>query len=489
MALIQINSLNFSYEGGEEIFSSLSLQIDTGWKLGLIGRNGRGKTTFLRLLMNSLSYDGRIISPLEFDYFPFAVADISRPGREIIAEISPDAEEWQVSREIGLLGMGEEILDRPFETLSGGERTKILLAALFLREDCFLLIDEPTNHLDLEGRELLGEYLKRKKGFILVSHDRTLLDSCIDHVLSINRSGIDLLKGNFSTWRQDRENRDRHELAENRKLQKDIKRLRDSAKRSAEWSKDAEKEKYGNGPVDRGFIGAKAERMMQRAKSTESRRQKAVEEKSHLLKNREIEDKLSISPEKFHSKRYLELENVSIRYDESLAPLFENLSFSLEAGECVALAGKNGCGKSSLLKLIARQNIPHSGRVFTPQALQISYVPQDASFLKGTLSEFVGAKGIEETLFMTILRKFGFPREQFELEMGDFSAGQKKKVLLAGSLAKRAHLYLWDEPLNYIDVISRIQIEELLKEHRPTLLLVEHDKAFLDAVTERTIWL
>ena len=153
----------------------------------------------------------------------------------------------------------------------------------------------------------------------------------------------------------------------------------------------------------------------------------------------------------------------------------------------MALCGPNGSGKSSILKLLCGQDIPYTGTLELASRLKISYVPQDASGLRGGLRSYAADCDIDESLFKAILRKLGFERVQFEKDMGDFSAGQKKKVLLARSLCQSAHLYVWDEPLNYIDVLSRIQIEELLLTFRPTLLFVEHDRVFCEKIATKTI--
>lgn len=201
MSMIDVSNLTFGYEGSPElIFDHVGFQIDSGWKLGFTGRNGRGKTTFLRLLQGEYPYSGTISASVEFEYFPYEVANLSRTGLEVVREIAPEAEDWEIQRELGLLDLAERSLELPFSSLSNGERTKVLLAAMFLKENAFLLIDEPTNHLDLEGRRKLGSYLARKRGFLLVSHDRAFLDQCVDHILAINRTNIEIQRGNFSSW-------------------------------------------------------------------------------------------------------------------------------------------------------------------------------------------------------------------------------------------------------------------------------------------------
>lgn len=193
MSLINISNLTFAYDGSiDNIFENVSFQIDTDWKLGFTGRNGRGKTTFLNLLLGKYEYKGSISGGVVFEYFPFEIEDKTLKTIDIIDSLNNEYQMWELEREMSLLDLSDDVLYREFNTLSNGEQTKILLAVLFLKEDRFLLIDEPTNHLDIEGRELVAEYLKSKKGFILVSHDRRFLDNCVDHILSINKTNIEI---------------------------------------------------------------------------------------------------------------------------------------------------------------------------------------------------------------------------------------------------------------------------------------------------------
>ncbi|SET69581.1 Lsa family ABC-F type ribosomal protection protein [Lacrimispora sphenoides] len=490
MSLINVANLTFAYEGSyDNIFENVSFQIDTDWKLGFTGRNGRGKTTFLNLLLGKYEYSGSISANVTFEYFPYEVEEQSNFTIDIIREISPNSEDWEIVKELSLLDMDYDTLYRQFYTLSKGEQTKALLAAMFLKEKSFLLIDEPTNHLDAEARQKLSDYLKKKKGFILISHDRSFLDNCVDHILSINKTNIEIQKGNFSSWWRNKELQDNFELAENEKLKKDINRLSSSAKRTSTWSDNVESSKFGTtnsgSKLDKGYVGHKAAKMMKRAKNIESRQQNMIEEKSKLLKNIESNESLKLAPSKFHDKKLVELTDVTINYDDKI--VCEGISFTIEQGEKIAVQGKNGSGKSSILKLIYGDDIPHSGIVRKNNNLIISYVSQDTSDLYGDLSEYADKNGIDESLFKSMLRKLDFSREQFEKHIEDFSGGQKKKVLLAKSLCERAHLYIWDEPLNFIDVISRMQIEKLLTEHELTILFVEHDRTFCENVATKTI--
>lgn len=485
MSIIQINNVTFAYpNGSENVFTDLNLRLDSSWKLGLVGRNGRGKTTFLKLLLGKLDYRGNITSSLKFEYFPYPVVDEDQFVGELLQEIAPTAQEWEVVRELSYLGMEADSLWLPFSTLSKGQQTKVLLAGLFLKPDCFLLIDEPTNHLDVVGRKLVANYLKKKTGFILVSHDRNFLDACIDHALSLNRADISLTKGDFSTWLQNFENDQANKLAQNDRLKKEVKRLKTAARQSASWSDKVERSKNGTtnsgSKLDKGYVGHKSAKMMQRSKSLQKRQAKELAAKEGLLNNLEAISELKLSPLTFHEQRLAWAENLQITYPTGWTS--KAVSFELKQGQRLALTGANGSGKSSLLKLLLGQAIPYQGNLTVKHQLKISYLPQDASFLAGPIKTYAEQLGIDETLLFTLLRKLDFERDLFSKDMANFSEGQKKKVLIAASLCQSAHLYIWDEPLNYIDIYARMQLEALLAKVKPTMILVEHDEYFLQGL-------
>lgn len=489
MSQICVSNLTFHYDGSyDNVFEQVSFSIDSNWKLGFVGRNGRGKTTFLKLLMGDYEYGGSISSDVPFDYFPFTVRDTSLTTQAVFEEISL-APLWMLEKELNSLDVDASVLERAFITLSPGEQTKVLLAALFCKPGFFLLIDEPTNHLDMEARSVVSRYLSGKSGFILVSHDRTFLDGCVDHILSINRANIEVQKGNFSSWEENRRRQDAFELAENDRLARQIGQLKTAARRTAEWSDRVESTKIGNGNMegtpDRGAIGSQSAKMMKRAKAVEKRRESAAKEKETLLKNLERNDTLKITPMRHHADVLVEALDLSIVYGDRT--VCGPLNFTIRQGQRIALSGKNGSGKSSVVRLLMGEAIPHTGRLRTASGLIISYMPQDTSFLNGTVLDYARANGLDETLFLTILRKLDFPRVQFEKDMRDFSGGQKKKALLAKTLSEQAHLYVWDEPLNFVDVLSRMQVRDLLLAGNPSMLLVEHDRSFMDEIATDVI--
>ena len=484
MAIIDVRNLSFAYDGSARpVFSDVSFRMDTDWKLGFCGRNGRGKTTFLRLLCGELEYSGSITASVAFEYFPPRVENQDAAAGEVMARLAPEAELWALQREAARLALDEEALARPFCELSDGERTKALLAALFLRSGAFPLIDEPTNHLDMAGREVVARYLREKPGFILVSHDRRFLDDCVDHVLSINKENIEIARGNFSQWAAQKALRDESELARNRDLLGEIDRLKKSARQRGEWAGRAEKEKKGAG--DKGFMGAKAARMMKKSKIIERRAEKSIDEKSRLLRDVETAFPLELKTQAVRARRLVELDDVAVGYGGR--EVLRGLSLRVEPGERLALLGGNGSGKSSALRLICEGLKPLRGRVSVAGEIVVSYVPQDASFLCGPLADYAESRGADMTLLFSMLNKLDFSRDLFGRDMRGYSAGQKKKALLALSLCERAGLYVWDEPLNYVDVISRMQIEDLILEYGPSMIFVEHDREFCERVATRTM--
>ncbi|GAB2022642.1 ABC-F type ribosomal protection protein Lsa(A) [Pseudolactococcus yaeyamensis] len=481
--MIDIKQLSFGYDD-KAIFENVSVTFDKSWKLALVGRNGRGKTTLMKLLLGELPYAGRIRADVTFVYFPQTIRDKTQLTKFILDDLY-DAPDWQIQRELNLLGLPEDILWRPFETLSGGEQTKVLLAGLFLDEGNFPLIDEPTNHLDAASRAKIASYLKRSKsGYIVVSHDRQFLDEVSDHLLAIERNGLALLAANFSTYEQQKKQRDDFEWAQNDKLKSEIGRLKQTARDKADWSRSREKDKYGDprkkgsGAIgDTGFIGARSARQMKKAKVLEHRMYSEITEKEKLLKNIEKVDALSMVYQPSHHQCLLDEENLTVCFNGQ--PLFTPINLQQNAGQITAITGQNGIGKSQLLqKLIG---------LAESKDLNISYVRQIYEDNQGDLKSFSDQHQLDYTAFLNNLRKLGMARTVFHQKIEDMSMGQQKKVELAKSLSQSAELFIWDEPLNYLDVFNHEQIETLLQTVKPALIVVEHDVTFVKNVADQVI--
>ena len=479
MPMITIKDLTFGYDGSDKIlFNNVSISLDSSWKLALAGRNGRGKTTFFKLLQGELDYSGTITGVPPTIVFPM--------------EELPDTQEWKVRKELNLMGADPDIIWRPMDTLSGGERTKLMLAHLFAEEVTYPLIDEPTNHLDRQGREAVAAYLASKEGFILISHDRAFLDQCTDHTLVITKSGIELVNATFSTWWENNEQRQESELARNNQIKKEMNSIEASMKKNAQWSGKAESYKNrANAPSKvaqnhwtRAYEASKAKKLMSLSKNLERRNERKLEEKQSLLQDMEREQTLKITGSMHHDKTPVTLKDVSVYRDGDFVA--GGIDLTVGQGKKISLEGHNGCGKSTLIKYLAGidESITAEGDIHIAKGLKISYVGQDTSVLNGCLYDIADARGCDKTQFSTILVKMGFTKEMLYRNVDALSLGQKKFVMLALSLCEQADVYLWDEPLNYIDVYMRKEIERLIKNSDVTMLFVEHDRAFVENVAD-----
>ena len=300
-----------------------------------------------------------------------------------------------------------------------------------------------------------------------------------------NKANTYVMQGNYDTFEARLNGENEAEAARNETLRKEIKQLEAAARKTAEWSNRAEEnkrhaDKSFYGKVDRGFLGAASERMMKRSKASLVRQERAIEEKQTLLKNVEQVGTLRMTTLPHPKDVLISVENGAVRYGNRT--VCENVRFTLRQGERLALIGANGCGKSSILKGILGESDALTGSIRIASGVTFSSVRQRVDDLRGSLRDFIRDAQVDETLFKAILRNMDCPRELFDHDLQEMSQGQRKKILLARSLCEPAHVFVWDEPLNYIDVFSRVQLETLIRQYQPTMLLVEHDRVFVERV-------
>ncbi|QLL77207.1 ATP-binding cassette domain-containing protein [Ligilactobacillus saerimneri] len=493
MTNIKLKNMTFAYPGQDNLFSDVTMTLDASWHLGLLGRNGRGKTTFLQIIQGHLPVQGQVQTDLLLEYFPYTIADPEQLTLYALQAVT-DFEEWQLRRELNLMDCNPEIIWQPFATLSGGEQTKVLLAACFCHTKRFILLDEPTNHLDMATRHQIAAYLRRKKqGYIITSHDRAFLDEVVNHVLVIEAQNITLMQGNYSTYRQQKDRRDQFNQEKNDRIKQNIQRLRETARQKGQWASQAEgkkkKQAYdGRGDLDKGFLGAKAARIMKRATTMQRRITNEIEAQSGLLANIETVVPLTLNYQEPRAEQVLQARDLTVMTAENNA-LFKPVTFTLNRGHQLALVGANGSGKTRLVHQIVTAlavGRPTANLQFVSQ-LRYSYFQQLTQLPDQDLTTFAAAQGVARDTFFNLLRKLGFSREALTQKLQTLSAGQQRKVALALSLAQPANIYFWDEPFNYLDTYNQDQLVDLIKTVRPTMLLVEHDQRLLEQLQVPTI--
>lgn len=519
MAKININNLTYSYkEYYQPIFSDINLSIDTYWKLGLIGRNGRGKTTLLRLINGELEPDiGHVSKNVNIEYFPYSIntkytntLDVIKENigllktmedimDEIISSNNENRfEEYQkildeyselegfsveanIKKEFYLMNLSESLLEQDFDTLSGGEKTKMLIIALFLRKNAFVLLDEPTNHLDKEGKEAVLNYLSQKKGFILVSHDCELLDNVVDHIISINKSDISIEKGNYSTWLDNKNMTELYEFKTKERLEREIKDLERNSVMKRTWGNIANKEKAEFRTFGRSN-DSRAAKFMRQAKASERNIQKNLEHKKSLLKNYETVSDLDINQNTLEDDALVTIIKLSFRYSNKL--LFNNLTLQIRQGDRIWLKGNNGAGKTTLLKLISGEI--NSEHVLYQDNIKIAQSYQEPLWQEGLIDELIDDREFKYRFF-DICKLLDIKVFTKDKPIETYSSGEKRKIDLARALASENDLLLMDEPLNYMDTYFKEQLEKAILEYKPTLVFVEHDESFGKNISNKII--
>ncbi|MED0961890.1 ribosomal protection-like ABC-F family protein [Bacillus paramycoides] len=519
MTICSVNNITKSF-GGNIIFENISLEIKNGERVGLVGRNGSGKTTIFQLLTGMENVDvgaihmkkgtriGHVAQIPKFDdgitvYDVLSSAfkaekelerEMHALEKNMAEELEPFALEKLMERygiiqeRFAFLGGYEieanimkvanglqvaELCSRLFTELSGGEQTKVSLAYMLLQKPDLLLLDEPTNHLDLFAVEWLEQFLKEYVGTVMViSHDRYFLDEVVTKILDLEDGEIHVYHTNYSQFIKEKEERLLQEFQAYQEQQKKIKKMKEAIKRLREWANQAN-------PPNEG--------LHKRARNMERALERIEKLKRPILERKQMG--LQFEGQERSGKDVVVMKEVSKGFADRA--LFEKANLHIRFQERAAIVGRNGTGKTTLLKLLLEEIQQDAGEIRIGSSVKIGYLSQHAygNMKNNVLEAFRECVAVTEGEARHILARFLFYGPAVFKKVTQLSGGEKMRLRLAQLMYQDINFLILDEPTNHLDIESREVLEEALEQYNGTILAVSHDRYFLNKLFEKTYWI
>lgn len=537
MSLITATNISYTYPGAvAPVFNDLSFSANSSSRIGLVGPNGCGKTTLLNILTGNLAgYSGQVIWRPGLRMATLSQEAGERSSQSVFAFLRPQvaalrteinhleesvdaatalqlaerytefndidgyAVEADIARLFSEFSLAPEFLQRPVDSLSGGEKNRVGLIRLLLDRPDFLLLDEPTNHLDVEALEWLESYLRNIKiPWLVVSHDRRFLDNCCEKMWELKNGSLTEYSGNYSFYREQKEQRLQRQIIDAKQADRQIDRLqkaaemqRTEANRMENFKPERDRTKRG-GICKRDEGSAKAllrtQNKQRAATAMEQRLQRLVDQAK--AEKPFIEKKRSISfPEKnIKNSCVLRVENLNKAYGD--LQLFKGFSLTVLNGERLAVVGPNGSGKSTLMRIMAGYEGCDSGLVsWAPEAVA-GYHAQEfeqLDFSATVLEHVLAGDYAGQTRARTILGCLKLEKEKVDQRIETLSVGERSKTALARLLFMAPEVLLLDEPTNHLEIEAREALEEALVDFAGTIIVVSHDRYFVERVSTRQI--
>lgn len=511
MVDIYVKDLVKSFEVGKNLLDGLTFEVQQGERVGLLGKNGAGKTTVFRILTGEIGYDegtveiaqGKKVGLIsQIPRYPqgYTVEDVLRCAFRELRNIQKKMEqlEQQMAREatdavlkeydrLGAryqsgggyemdvnvdkicngLGIPRAMREQDFSMLSGGEKTRVNLARLLLEETDILLLDEPTNHLDMKSVEWLEEYLKKFKGTVLtISHDRYFLDQVVDRIVELRGGKAEYYSGNYSFYVEEKEARYELQLKQYEQEQAKIAQLSYTMERMKGW-------------------GINNRTLYRRAMSIQSRIER-IEKTERPTKEKTMY--ASFGQKEFHGDEVMVLRDLSMGFEGRT--LFSDVNLLVQGGDRIALLGDNGTGKSTFLKLLMKEEKPTGGKIKFGPSVKMAYLPQIIHFdhpERSILDTMIYEKNYSTQTARNRLGAFLFSGEDVFKPVSALSGGEQSRLRLCMLMDEEINLLILDEPTNHLDIASREWIENAVAGFQGTLLFVSHDRYFIDQFANR-VW-
>ena len=518
MIELELNSIKKNY-GFKNVLDGFNLELKSGEKVALIGQNGSGKSTVLKVISGEEKIDSGVINKrkgatigilnqiydnlksdiLARDYIYECFDEIFEVEKELnnieenmkseqnievlnklIKKYGNLQEKYQnfggyslqekVSKACSKFNIDDTVLTKKYNDLSGGEKSKVNLVKLVLKEADILLLDEPTNHLDIEAMNLLEEFVINYNGVVLiVSHDRYFLDRVVTKTVLLENGKENVYYGNYSYFLKEDEKRTLAQFENYKDKQKQIEKMKESIKTLRKFGEIAKNEMF-----------------FKRAKSIEKRLEKM--EIPSIVNLEEKSFNLNFKVNERAGNDVLKIEKLTKNYEQNV--IFKNVSLLITYGEKVALIGKNGTGKSSLIKMIIGKDLEYLGNIKLGDSVKIGYIPQNIVFENKNqtiLEYFLENTDYSQTQARTKLAKYGFRADDVFKRIDTLSGGEKVRILLLKLIQKDTNFLILDEPTNHIDITTREILEEQFSSYRGTILFVSHDRYFINKVASRVL--
>ena len=511
---ISVSNVSKEFEVGRKILDGVTFQVDTGERVGLLGKNGAGKTTLFRILTGELEPDEGQVSVAsgkrvglisQIPVYPdgYTVEMVLRAAFQRLKDMEGEMEtltarmaagesdpallrrydvltaafesgggydvETPLNKVCNGLDISSDMRERPFADLSGGEKTRVNLGRLILEDTDVLLLDEPTNHLDLRCTEWLEDYLSRFKGTVLtISHDRWFLDKVVSRVIELENGRAEFYAGNYSYYVEEKERRYQEKLKQYEKEQAKIEQLQAAADKMHLWA----------------FMGN--DKLHKRAFSMEKRIAR-LRKTDKPRKDRKLE--IKFGEREFRGDEVMVIKDLKKSFGDRT--LFEHVDLEVVGGERIALLGDNGTGKSTLIKMIMGEEVPDEGKIRLGPTVKIGYLPQIIHFDRpdrNLVDTMLYAQNCSTQEARDRLAAFDFRGEDVFKSVSTLSGGEQSRLRLCMLMDNKINLLILDEPTNHLDLNSREWIEEAVADYTGNLLFVSHDRYFINQFATR-IWM
>lgn len=478
--------------GETNILNNINFDIGIGERIGLVGANGAGKSTLANIIAGRLDMDGGSLcwhkKSVNIGYLRQESAYIENVSDE------GNIKDYLYTASTLALKKVYEWDDTKLKNLSGGEKTKLSISKIWSRNPDFLILDEPTNHLDYDGVRWLINEIKKYKGTVLViSHDRYFIDECVTKIFEIENNTLKQYNGSYSFYREEKKRRYESQLNQYYEQEEKKKRINEQISILKNWSAKAHRDApakaiaSGNKKGGKEFLRAKAKKMDIQIKSRIKRLEKIeIEGVEKPKEERKIDFRLKSAVLK--GNRVIEVSGISKAFKDKV--LFKESSFYVHKGEKVGIFGKNGCGKTTLIKLLMGVEESDKGDIFFSSSVKLGYLSQDISYLdmkKNVLDcfEITSKEGLGN--LRTLLFNMGFSEDMLSQSLGSLSLGELTRLRIAELINKECDLLILDEPLNHLDLNSREKLEEVLLNYNGTILLISHDRYMMERVCNKLI--